>query len=313
MPTDRRANGVRAETSFGGDGRGGRGGRGGGGGGRRGRLGGCGGEGGGGRRKKEYSSDNMPSICSRFFDLTTDNVTVGKIAVPGGRGPGGTLSRKQKRMLARFGPSARIFRSRAPEHQPQQQKQQVKTLGSAIAQVLAQAETEAQPQPQPQPQAEPQAQAQEQAQEQAYQWTYQQKAEEGEESEDIGSTPVREQLSLLSRGCNILIGTPGRLKDFIGSPDRRTLRRVKYMIIDEAHEMLNQDWEEELRAILSSGKQDEGNVKYNLFSATFPRAARALAKEYPSASDARFRVGRAGSTTENIKQIVIETGRENWP
>lgn len=140
----------------------------------------------------------MPSICSRFFDLTTDDVTVGKIAVPGGRGPGGTLSRKQKRMLARFGPSARIFRSGAPEHQPQQQKQQVKTLGSAIAQVLAQAEAEAQPQPQaepqaqaqeqaqPQPQPQPQAQAQEQAQTQAHQWTYEQKAEEGEESEGVG-------------------------------------------------------------------------------------------------------------------------------
>lgn len=68
-----------------------------------------------------------------------------------------------------------------------------------------------------------------------------------------GGTPVREQLSLLSRGCDILIGTPGRLKDFIGRPDRLTLRRVKYMVIDEADEMLNQDWEEELRAILSGG------------------------------------------------------------
>ncbi|EHK23957.1 uncharacterized protein TRIVIDRAFT_114785, partial [Trichoderma virens Gv29-8] len=125
-----------------------------------------------------------------------------------------------------------------------------------------------------------------------------------------GGTPVREQLSLLSRGCDILIGTPGRLKDFIGRPDKLTLRRVKYMVIDEADEMLNQDWETELRAILSGGEQDEGNVKYGLFSATFPRAARALAREYLSASHVRFRVGRAGSTTENIKQIVIETSRE---
>ncbi|UKZ76706.1 hypothetical protein TrVFT333_004415 [Trichoderma virens FT-333] len=125
-----------------------------------------------------------------------------------------------------------------------------------------------------------------------------------------GGTPIREQLSLLSRGCDILIGTPGRLKDFIGRPDKLTLRRVKYMVIDEADEMLNQDWETELRAILSGGEQDEGNVKYGLFSATFPRAARALAKEYLSASHVRFRVGRAGSTTENIKQIVIETSRE---
>ncbi|RFU76909.1 dead deah box rna helicase [Trichoderma arundinaceum] len=126
-----------------------------------------------------------------------------------------------------------------------------------------------------------------------------------------GGVPIREQISLLSRGCDILIGTPGRLKDFIGRPDKLTLRRLRYMILDEADEMLNQDWEDELRAILSGGEQDDGNIKYGLFSATFPRGARALAKEYLSASHVRFRVGRAGSTTENIKQIVLQVTRES--
>lgn len=68
-----------------------------------------------------------------------------------------------------------------------------------------------------------------------------------------GGVPIREQLGLLSRGCDVLIGTPGRLKDFIGRPDKVTLRRLKYMVIDEADEMLNQDWESELRPILSGG------------------------------------------------------------
>lgn len=66
-----------------------------------------------------------------------------------------------------------------------------------------------------------------------------------------GGVPVREQGGLLSRGCDILIGTPGRLKDFIGRPEVLSLRRLKYMIIDEADEMLNDDWETELQAILS--------------------------------------------------------------
>lgn len=66
-----------------------------------------------------------------------------------------------------------------------------------------------------------------------------------------GGVPVREQGGLLSRGCDILIGTPGRLKDFIGRPEVLSLRRLKYMIIDEADEMLNDDWESELQAILS--------------------------------------------------------------
>lgn len=66
-----------------------------------------------------------------------------------------------------------------------------------------------------------------------------------------GGVPVREQSGLLSRGCDILIGTPGRLKDFIGRPEVLSLRRLKFMIIDEADEMLNDDWESELQAILS--------------------------------------------------------------
>lgn len=56
-------------------------------------------------------------------------------------------------------------------------------------------------------------------------------------------------------------------------------------------------------------EQDEGNVKYGLFSATFPKAARDLAKEHLSAAHVRFRVGRAGSTTENIKQVILPTER----
>ncbi|KAK5994957.1 ATP-dependent RNA helicase ded1 [Cladobotryum mycophilum] len=126
-----------------------------------------------------------------------------------------------------------------------------------------------------------------------------------------GGVPLREQTSLLNKGCDILVGTPGRLVDFIGRPRVLTLRRLKYLIIDEADEMLDAGWEDDLRQILSGGEQDEGNVKYGLFSATFPKAARDLAKEYLAASHVRFRVGRAGSTTENIKQIVVEATRES--
>ena len=43
-----------------------------------------------------------------------------------------------------------------------------------------------------------------------------------------------------------------------------------------------------------------------LFSATFPKAARDLAKEYLKADHVRFRVGRAGSTVANIRQVVMQ-------
>ncbi|KAF1854885.1 hypothetical protein Lal_00008680 [Lupinus albus] len=121
-----------------------------------------------------------------------------------------------------------------------------------------------------------------------------------------GGVPVKEQTCLLQKGCDVLIGTPGRLVDFIQRPRVLTLRRLRYMVIDEADELLNDDWAEELNPILSGGEQDEGNVKFSLFSATFPKAARDLAKNYLAASHVRFRVGRAGSTTSNIKQIVLQ-------
>ncbi|EGU78484.1 hypothetical protein FOPG_00769 [Fusarium oxysporum f. sp. conglutinans race 2 54008] len=121
-----------------------------------------------------------------------------------------------------------------------------------------------------------------------------------------GGVPVKEQTLLLQKGCDVLIGTPGRLVDFIQRPKVLTLRRLRYMVIDEADELLNDDWSEELNPILSGGEQDEGNVKFSLFSATFPKAARDLAKNYLAASHVRFRVGRAGSTTANIKQIVLQ-------
>lgn len=52
-----------------------------------------------------------------------------------------------------------------------------------------------------------------------------------------------------------------------------------------------------------------GNVKFCLFSATFPKEARDLAKEYLAASHVRFRVGRIGSTTANIKQVIHQAER----
>lgn len=66
-----------------------------------------------------------------------------------------------------------------------------------------------------------------------------------------GGTPVRDQIALLGKGCDILVGTPGRLIDFINRPRVLTLRRLKYMVIDEADELL--EWEDELKQILLGG------------------------------------------------------------
>ncbi|KAI5925780.1 P-loop containing nucleoside triphosphate hydrolase protein [Camillea tinctor] len=120
-----------------------------------------------------------------------------------------------------------------------------------------------------------------------------------------GGAPVRDQFDQLQRGCDVLVATPGRLIHLMERPDVLTLRRVKYMVIDEADEMLDDDWAEDFNKILSGGEQEEGNVKYMLFSATFPTAVRKLAKTHLAETHIRVRVGRVGSTTENIKQDVV--------
>jgi superfamily II DNA/RNA helicase len=64
--------------------------------------------------------------------------------------------------------------------------------------------------------------------------------------------PIAEQILTLSKGCDLLIGTPGRLVDFITNrPHVLTLKRLKYLVIDEADEMLHSDWEAELQQIMS--------------------------------------------------------------
>ncbi|KAK6193652.1 hypothetical protein LQW54_012235 [Pestalotiopsis sp. IQ-011] len=120
-----------------------------------------------------------------------------------------------------------------------------------------------------------------------------------------GGGPLRDQVNQLERGCDILIASPGRMIDMMERPNVLSLRRVRYMVIDEADEMLHQDWEEEFSKILSGGEQEEGNVKYLLFSATFPTQIRKLAKDHLAASHLRINVGRVGSTHANIEQQII--------
>lgn len=81
-----------------------------------------------------------------------------------------------------------------------------------------------------------------------------------------GGVPVKQQYRLLTKGCDILIGTPGRLVDFIHRPHILTLRRLKYMIIDEADEMLDQDWNEELDQILNGGGKSLPMAMFSLYA-----------------------------------------------
>ncbi|KAK1717562.1 DEAD/DEAH box helicase [Colletotrichum lupini] len=121
-----------------------------------------------------------------------------------------------------------------------------------------------------------------------------------------GGGPLRDQIQQLGKGCDVLIASPGRLVDFIQRPDTLSLKRLRYMVFDEADEMLHDDWREEMDVIMTGGEQQEGNIKYMLFSATFPKPLRDLAKENLSSSSVRINIGRIGSTHTNILQRVFK-------
>lgn len=84
------------------------------------------------------------------------------------------------------------------------------------------------------------------------------------------------QLSGLRRGAHIVVGTPGRVIDHLerGSLD---LSELKYLVLDEADEMLNMGFQEDVERILADTPEHKQTA---LFSATMPASIRRLSKQY---------------------------------
>ncbi|THV76913.1 DEAD/DEAH box RNA helicase [Aureobasidium pullulans] len=121
-----------------------------------------------------------------------------------------------------------------------------------------------------------------------------------------GGIPMSSNLQELAKGCDLLIGTPGRLQDLMDKPDILSMKRVKFTVIDEADEMLQGDWEDEMNKIMGGGDMNEDpDHAYLMFSATFPKESRAIARTYMDADFMRVRIGRAGSTHKNVTQDVV--------
>ncbi|KAL5118381.1 hypothetical protein ACEQ8H_003730 [Pleosporales sp. CAS-2024a] len=122
-----------------------------------------------------------------------------------------------------------------------------------------------------------------------------------------GGAPKKNQREQLEMGCDILIATPGRLMDFMQDVSLLSLKRLKYTIIDEADELLSNGWEEVMEKLFqgSGDMNSDGDHTYLMFSATFPKTARRLAKEYMEEEAVKIKVGRVGSTHQNITQQIV--------
>lgn len=91
-----------------------------------------------------------------------------------------------------------------------------------------------------------------------------------------GGANIDGQIRDLKKGAQIVVGTPGRTVDLI---KRRALKlgNIKWLVLDEADEMLNMGFKDELDTILASTPETKQTL---LFSATFPKEVEAIASNY---------------------------------
>jgi ATP-dependent RNA helicase DeaD len=91
-----------------------------------------------------------------------------------------------------------------------------------------------------------------------------------------GGTPVSGDLRVLQKGVDVVIGTPGRLVDLL-SRERLDLAGLRLVVLDEADEMLDLGFREDLETLLGAATPDRRTL---LLSATLPSEIRALARKY---------------------------------
>jgi ATP-dependent RNA helicase DeaD len=118
-----------------------------------------------------------------------------------------------------------------------------------------------------------------------------------------GGQPIDRQLRVLDRGVQVVVGTPGRLLDHIR---RGTLKldRVCTVVLDEADEMLDMGFIEDIEAILQETPADRQTA---LFSATMPGPIADLAQRYMH-DPQRITVQAGQMTVPQIRQVYYEVG-----
>jgi ATP-dependent RNA helicase DeaD len=113
-----------------------------------------------------------------------------------------------------------------------------------------------------------------------------------------GGASIDTQTREIKRGAQIVVATPGRMNDMI---DRRrvNLNNVKYAVLDEADEMLNMGFKEDLDTILSETPEEKNTW---LFSATMPDEVLRISKNYMT-SPIEITAGTKNSGNDNIEHI----------
>lgn len=117
-----------------------------------------------------------------------------------------------------------------------------------------------------------------------------------------GGAPIKDQIAELKRGAEIIVCTPGRMIDLLAANSGRVtnLRRVTYVVLDEADRMFDMGFEPQVMKILANIRPTRQTV---LFSATFPRNMEALARKTLT-KPVEIVVGGRSVVAPEITQIV---------
>ncbi len=122
-----------------------------------------------------------------------------------------------------------------------------------------------------------------------------------------GGSNIEEQIRKLKKGVHIIVGTPGRTADLI---NRRQLKlgNIKWLILDEADEMLNMGFKDELDKILETTPSKKQTM---LFSATFPKEVESIARNYMT-TPIEISAGEKNKATDSVSHqyyVIAEKNR----
>jgi ATP-dependent RNA helicase DeaD len=124
-----------------------------------------------------------------------------------------------------------------------------------------------------------------------------------------GGANIEEQIRALKKGAQIVVGTPGRTVDLI---NRRALKlgNIQWLVLDEADEMLNMGFKDELDKVLEATPETKQTL---LFSATFPKEVEAIAKNYMT-KPVEVTSGQKNQGSDNVShEYYLVTERTRYP
>ncbi|TVR76179.1 MAG: DEAD/DEAH box helicase [Chitinophagaceae bacterium] len=113
-----------------------------------------------------------------------------------------------------------------------------------------------------------------------------------------GGADISKQITGLKKGAHIVVGTPGRTMDLINR-GKLNLNTVRFLILDEADEMLSMGFRDDLDAILAQTPAEKQTM---LFSATMPTAIRSLSKKYMHKT-IEISAGKENSGAESVEHF----------